>query len=242
MNSNDIFYSQFGEDKFLAKVFDKKSGCCVEVGGFDGITGSTTFYFENIGWECLVVEPVPQFYEKIITNRRCKAVNYAASSFEGEIDFFVAEGADMLSSLTPDLSRIKSEGGIINKIRVKAKTLDSILEENNIRDIDFLSIDVEGHELDVLKGFSISRFNPRILVIENNDMGIDNSINDYLKQFDLVRFKITGCNEWYTHRENKSFYSKSSILQIESYVTYMKFFRLGKRFAKAVLYKLNILE
>ena len=57
MNSNK-YYAQFGEDKILNRIFNKKTGNCVEVGGFDGVTGSNTYFFEKLGWRCLIVEPM----------------------------------------------------------------------------------------------------------------------------------------------------------------------------------------
>ena len=59
------YYAQFGEDKILNQIFNKNEGVCVEVGGFDGITGSNTLFFERLGWRCLIVEPMPEFCKKI---------------------------------------------------------------------------------------------------------------------------------------------------------------------------------
>ncbi len=231
------FYSQFREDEILSQIFPKKDGHCIEIGGFDGVTGSNTYYFEKLGWDCIIVEPIPELHRKILANRKCTTLNYAVSDRAGETDFFVAEGVETLSSLSPDKERIRQEQGVLNKIRVKTRTLDSILEEFNFNKIDFITIDVEGHEMEVLKGFSLSKYKPEIVIIEDGSFGFDSTVRRHLERQGYVRFRITGCNEWYTPSTNKELYNKIDLLKVAVFESYRMSFLTLKKIAKRILRK-----
>ncbi len=84
-----------------------------------------------------------------------------------------------LSSATPDRERIAREGGRTRVVDVPLRTLDDILGEL-ATPIDFVSIDVEGAELDVLNGFDLARFQPRMLVIEQNTAEAGARIREHL--------------------------------------------------------------
>jgi hypothetical protein len=84
----------------------------------------------------------------------------------------------------------------IRKIIVEVITLDKCIEDFYKYDkIDFISIDTEGTELDVLKGFSIEKWNPKLLIIENNFE--DPEIEEYLKQYKYKKDKRIGVNDFY---------------------------------------------
>ena len=126
--------------------------------------------------------------------------NYAASSTEGETSFIMAEKALGMSGLelTRDQrKKISRAGGFLKEINVRKKTLDGILEESNFSRIDFISIDVEGHEIEVLKGFSLEKYLPRIVLIEDNSNQTDRTIPEYMRRRGYVIFKRTGVNDWY---------------------------------------------
>jgi FkbM family methyltransferase len=227
-DNTDKFFAQFGEDRILDAIFDhRSSGNCVEVGANDGITDSMTYHFELMGWNCLLVEPIPDLVRKISEKRNCIVKNYAASSEEGEASFFIAEEALGMSGL--ELSRkqrqaITSAGGILKKITVRKKPLDAILEESNICGIDFISIDVEGHELEVLKGFSMEKFRPRILLIEDNSNQTDPIIENYMKRKGYVIFRRTGVNDWYALENDRELVVQEQItaFQQERARTYLE--------------------
>lgn len=239
--SEPKYYSQYQEDKYLSRILKKEKGLCIEIGGFDGVTGSTTYYFEKIGWDCVIVEPIPSLYNKIVANRKCVVLNLAVSDKNGETSFSIAEGVEMLSSLHPDKKRIELEKGKISEIKVKTKTLDSILGELKIDMIDFISIDVEGHEMSVLNGFSVQKYDPKIMILENNDFGMNSEIKNYLEPLGFIRFKITGCNEWYTNRANKHLYSSGDIFSANLLEFQAKVQTITRRFLKRVIPK-SLLE
>ncbi|MDD2915772.1 MAG: FkbM family methyltransferase [Gallionella sp.] len=207
---NKMYYSQFGEDKILAKIFKgKSSGLCIEVGANDGVNDSTTMFFEKAGWHCILVEPNPVLCKLIRASRNSTLFEFAASDSSGEVTLLVAEGTERahgvsaINSVAEAPNTIESYGFTYSKVRVKTKTLDEILSDlRGDQKIDFISVDVEGHELEVLKGFSIERWAPTIILIEDNSNCENNVVCDYLKQFNYFRFKRTGVNDWYAHKNN----------------------------------------
>lgn len=230
------YYAQYGEDEILDKILGKKSGVCVEVGGFDGVTGSNTYYFEKLGWRCLVVEPMPDFCRKIREVRSCEVAEIAASDKAGEAEFIVAVGVETLSTMEKDdnhFARIRSSSQQeMRKITVKTARLDDILIEHGITTIDFLTIDVEGHEMSVLAGMSFSAISPRIVILEDNSNGVDARVKHFMKSVGYTRFKRTVCNDWYA-KKDEGFVSAAQVLRLEllifSGVNWRRFKSLIKR-------------
>lgn len=221
MNLKTQFYSQFREDEILASIFNfKKQGFCIEIGAYDGVICSNTYFFEKLGWDCLVVEPIPELCEAIRRRRQCIVANVAISDRNGETDFFIAEKAEILSTLETRkeiTNRIDSEGGKLKKIRVKTQTLESLLNETGFSvHIDFVSIDVEGHEFHVLQGFPFHTISPKILIIEDNTTNHNLAINNYLSNFGYIRFKRTGCNDWYAKSNDYSIINLFNVLVLKT--------------------------
>ena len=104
-----MYYAQYGEDKILNQIFaGKTDGVCVEVGGFEGVTDSNTYFFEKLGWRCLIVEPMPDFCEKIGMVRHCDIAEIAASDAEGEVQFHFTVDALKGRSLGHELEPIQN--------------------------------------------------------------------------------------------------------------------------------------
>jgi FkbM family methyltransferase len=198
-------YSQFGEEEIIQNYFDKDyiSGC-IDVGASDGVAISNTLLFEQLGWYCLCIEPNP-FYFKQLKQNRLNTVNYAISNVNDDLPFNIVDFGnhheDAISGLKTDERLIVQHKNMgfnidIRKIIVEVITLDKCIEDFYKYDkIDFISIDTEGTELDVLKGFSIEKWNPKLLIIENNFE--DPEIEEYLKQYDYKKDKRIGVNDFY---------------------------------------------
>lgn len=202
-------YAQFGEDVKLYRLLSSSptgmhpNGVYVEVGGNDGITGSNTYLFERLGYRCVVVEPIPYLARRIRETRRCVVVQSAADRIEGPAGFLIAHGGDTLSTLDNE-NRFRSrvdEHPHLEEIRVITKTLNTILVEAGLTEsvdrLELVSIDVEGNELSVLQGFSIERWRPRVVIIEDNSFGRDRTVGSWFARRGYLRFKITGINHWY---------------------------------------------
>jgi len=217
-----MYYSQFGEDKILFEIFQRKtSGVCVEVGANNGVDDSISLFFEKIGWKCILVEPNPSLCRGIRAVRNALIYECAASNRSGVGTLYVAEGAvrsDGLSTISTnkeDHDRIKSHGFGIRPVQVHTMTLDEILTDAKINgDVDFISIDVEGHEYEAIEGLSLERWKPMIILVEDNSNLKNSIVSNYLKKFGYVRFLRTGVNDWYAHRTNKRLVNMRSKMRI----------------------------
>jgi len=197
--SQEGYFSQYGQDKYIIEELFKhmRGGFFIDIGANDGVTLSNTYLLEkSLGWTGIAIEPIPRVYEKLRRNRSCLAVNACISECNGEVDFFELDGsAEMLSGIISKydkrhLERIERElfnsGGAKRVIRVPSMTFNTLCEHNNITKIDYLNIDTEGAEYDIIKSIDYSRIQIGVITVENNY--IDNKINKLLSQkgFELV--------------------------------------------------------
>lgn len=193
------FYSQYGEDELLWKLFgEQEDGFFVDVGAFDGVHLSNTFSFEQRGWHGICIEPHPQYFPLCEFSRpHSICINCAAGSTSGNVDFWIEE-LGLLSGIDVDNDEIKTRydarGLLFNgskHIIVAVNTLNAILQKNMPPNttIDFVSIDVEGTEMEVLKGFDIGHHQPRVLLIEANTASQRLEVTAYLhtKGYELAR-------------------------------------------------------
>lgn len=199
------FQSQHGEDIYLWNHFGRKTrGVCVEVGAFDGISCSNSYAFESMGWNCILVEPDPEMAKQCHENRPNSEVVQAAagnSSADGMLSFNVvrtdADWAGMMSfthANSKHLAKCRQMGAQIRTIEVPHRSLNEILCTLN-DPIDFITIDVEGHELEVLDGFDLERYRPEIVVTENNYDRDEDKIGSYLRDRGYLRLDSIGCND-----------------------------------------------
>ena len=213
-----MFYSQFGEDRLLSAIFSgARTGSCVEVGANDGVNDSTTLHFEEQGWKCVLVEPNPELCQEIRKKRRGPLFECAASNQDGSATLHVAYGAlrahgvSGLGDARETSERIAKYGFAARPVTVRSRKLDDILEEARLpSNFDFISIDVEGHELQVLEGFSVERWRPTVILIEDNSEFADKSVGDYLRRFGYLPFRRTGVNDWYAHRTRRDLCTPSN--------------------------------
>jgi FkbM family methyltransferase len=213
------YYGSSQEDKFIKEYFPEGYiGRCIEVGGSDGITHSNTYYFEKtLGWECLVIEPQPgpRFFDSCSAIRK-NALNCAvASENKDDVEFTVVycnyqnSGHQQwggMSGLQVDqkLVELHKEMGLDPqevKIPVPTRRLDFIIEnffeEENLV-VDFITIDTEGTELDVLKSFDTLKYKTKLIVVENNWK--NSEIGDYLAQFGWKRDRVVEQNEFFVRK------------------------------------------
>jgi len=174
------YCSQSGQDKWIIeKLFPgKKNGVFVDVGAFDGITFSNTYILEKMGWNGLAIEPMPSAYEKLVMNRRCATVNGCVAPASGRRLYRAITGyLEQLSGLADEydprhMERITREigvhGGNYTDIEVECYNLNKLLEDHGTRQVDYLSIDVEGLEYKILEGLDVSRFHVSVIGVENN--------------------------------------------------------------------------
>ena len=239
LNAERQSHGQFAEDRILEEILgDRSEGYCVEIGAYDGRTGSASYPFEKRGWHCLLVEPIPALVDEIRKHRACTVVNCAVSDKEGTATFFVAENVEQMSTLdlAPDhLEWIKQVGGAIKEITVRTATLDSLLAEAAFPEIQFITIDVEGHEMAVLEGFTLEAHRPRIVIIEDNSASRDPCassgdprVGRHMSEHGYVHFRRTGVNEWYAHESDIELVRPDEIRRFQRAKVRQRWERRGK--------------
>jgi FkbM family methyltransferase len=158
-----------------------KHGTFVEIGAYDGQFVSNTCFLADLGWRGVYVEPIPEFAGACAKRHRgnpgVTVVNTAVGSAAGSTELHVA-GA--LTTRNDDLfsayRHISWAKGVLSERKVTAPvtTLDRLLEDNKIpAGFELLVVDVEGGEPDVFAGFDLTRWNPKILIVELGDVHPD---------------------------------------------------------------------
>jgi FkbM family methyltransferase len=239
-------HGQFAEDRILREIFgERDEGCCVEVGAYDGRTGSASYPFEQRGWHCLLIEPIPTLAEEIRRHRTAATVvNCAVSDSEGQASFFVAERVEQMSTLDLTVAHrewIEQVGGEVKETIVRTATLDSLLAEAAFPELQFVTIDVEGHELAVLEGFTLELHRPRIVIIENNSVSEDPlassgdpRVVDHMAEHGYVHFRRTGVNEWFAHEADAELIRPAEIKRFARAKTRQRWERRRRRVVNRV--------
>lgn len=176
-----MYKSQWKQDQWVNENFfhNKRNGVFVDIGAHDGVVINNTYFFEKeLGWTGICVEPIPKVYEQLRKNRKAECINGCAYNRSGTITFHQVDGyAEMLSGIEETYNdkhrnriahEISSQGGTCTIIESKCYTLKELLEERNITHVDYLSIDTEGSELQVLEGIDFNKVTFGIIEIEVN--------------------------------------------------------------------------
>ena len=184
-------------DKKLEKYLDYDHGFFVELGANDGVTQSNSLYFElKRNWRGVLIEPSPYNFHKCIANRGFNNSVFcnACVGFEYKDKYVDMKYANLMSisnNLELDLINKKlhieqakkflRDNEIVFSYGAKSRTLNDILNEAKApHNIDFLSLDVEGAELEVLKGINFEKYKFKYLLIEVRDL---KRMQSFLKKY-----------------------------------------------------------
>ena len=170
------------------------NGYFVDVGANEPEEGSQTWHLEKRGWRGVLVEPQPPLAQKLKERRSAAVFACACSSPQNAGKMLPFQVAGIFSSLNLDFFVADMRKDDI--IEVPVRTLDDILEEANAPvPIDLLAIDVESHEIDVLNGLTLTRWQPRLIVIE--DIVLNPRLHRLLRSRGYKWLRRTGFNSWY---------------------------------------------
>jgi FkbM family methyltransferase len=176
----------YGMDRKLEKYLDFRGGTFIEAGANDGIAQSNSYFLENkYGWNGLLVEPVPKYYRMCRRARDVHVVNCGLGPFEEDgKELEILSGGLMSLPLKVDEKLLHGRsvqqhasigarefGGTAPElVRTRIRALSNLLDDVGIANVDFFSLDVEGFELEVLKGLDMVRHAPRYLLIETEQL------------------------------------------------------------------------
>jgi FkbM family methyltransferase len=165
----DLSYTQNLEDYHLSLAFaGQASGRYIDIGAGHPIADNVSFWFYQRGWQGIVVEPQPALAALYARLRpRDSVVEALVGRANGQSDFFLVERLHGFSTtLEQHARKAEAFGAGYRKLRLPAMTLAALCETHAMREIDFLKIDVEGGEADVLAGGDFRRFRPKVIVAE----------------------------------------------------------------------------
>ena len=181
--------SQLGQDIFVSAFTNKdKKNFFVEFGATDGITNSNTYLLEKeLSWNGILVEPAKIWHKELCLNRTCLIDKRCIFTKSGERMEFLTVNKSANGKITyngkdpePGLSTLKKyadNGDWASKVRIRNSnqdivetiTLNDLLDFYNApKEINYLSIDSEGSELDILKGFDFTKRRINIISVEHN--------------------------------------------------------------------------
>lgn len=197
-----IHPSQEEEEKLVRDFFGgDNSGFFVEVGANHPTEASQTWHLEQMGWTGVLVEPQPDLAAFLVTMRKARVFASACSSPDnaGQSMSLHVDGAR--SSL--NMERMAPGARTDYVIAVPVRTLDSILIEAEAPSpIDLLSVDVEGHEVEVLSGFDFERWRPLLILVEDHVGNLKTHRHLSRNGYRLIR--RIGNNGWYVSSEVKT--------------------------------------
>ncbi len=176
----------YGMDRRLEKYLAFHGGTFIEAGANDGIAQSNSYFLENkYGWNGLLVEPVPKYFRMCRQARSVNVVNCGLGPFEKDGEQLeILAGGLMSLPLSVDEKLLHGRsvqqhasigarefGGTAPElVRTRVRALSNVLDDLGIAAVDFFSLDVEGFELEVLKGLDMARHAPRYLLIETEQL------------------------------------------------------------------------
>ena len=178
-----LHFGEFGEDIFINRILNNiKHGKYIDVGCYHPYKGSLTATLYNKNWNGINIDLSKTSIDLFnMVRKRDINLNVAISNYNGEISYYENSPINQQNSLTKTNNQQ-------TKIKIKCQTLNSILEKNILQKFDYLNIDVEGSELEVIEGIDLMKYHPSLITIENNNLLLE----DYLK--DNVYEKLISCD------------------------------------------------
>jgi len=209
--------SQYAQDLFVISELENKvtNKFFVEFGATDGVQWSNTWLLEKkLGWSGILSEPARTWHKNLSLNRSCAVDHRCVTDSTGKQVNFLETGypTDRFKVSTPELSSISkyansgdwaSKTRLENSIEYQVETIslnDLLIFHNAPTNINYLSIDTEGSELAILRGFDFGKYSVDIVTVEhNNDAKTRKAIYDLLTSYGYVRKheKISGADDWY---------------------------------------------
>lgn len=203
-------YSQEGEDMILRRIFEKlPSGFYVDVGAHHPMRFSNTYFFYKAGWHGINIDAMPGSM-KLFRKYRPRDINIEApvSRESKELTYYVFN-EPALNGFDYQLSRERDTNNTLYKIertiKLKTKTLSELLDEHlpTNQKIEFLSIDVEGLDLEVLRSNDWNKYRPEVVLVEV----LQSSLSE-LEVSDVNKFMISHDYEPYAKAVNTIIYKQ----------------------------------
>ena len=192
IKSKKISYSLTGIDLIVDYMFKNKNGFFIDVGCNHPVYNNNTYKLYKRGWNGINIDIDKKSIDLFnIFRKKDLNLNIAISSSENTkefINFHEKSPINRLKNMDDDLNSFKFES--VKKIN--SSTLNSVIDNSiyNKKKIDFVSIDVEGHELEVIKGFDLEKYKPSVIIIEYLDLKIEKLEINYFNLENVLNSEI----------------------------------------------------
>lgn len=204
------YFSQHGQDLFVDNFIfrGRRDGFFVDVCAYDGVTYSNTCFLEReLGWRGICFEANPRAHAKLTMARRCLALNAGVGAAERSLTFLSLPengemGSGFLEFFPPEQQQDKwvaemcRRGGILNEVKIL--NFNQALQAHGCERIDYLSIDTEGADFEILKALDLARFRVEVVDIENNFFGDEICVYMDARGYELRA--VLGTDEIYQRR------------------------------------------
>lgn len=201
------YFSQYKQDQYLNEnVFkNKTTGFFLDIGASHPKELNNTYFFENLGWDGVLVEPRLCEYNNLKKERKSPAENVGIYNESGTFKFLECEGyisalSGILKEQHPQhLNRIFHEflmyGSSMKIIDIKTITFDDLMTKYNKTYVDYMSLDTEGSELSILTTINFSKYKIKAISVENNYN--NNSLDNFLVSMGYKKLTSLGCDDIY---------------------------------------------
>ena len=187
-------YSLFQEDLFIKKYFkNKMKGFFIDVGGYHPLDGNNTQLLYKKGWQGINFD-INDYSIKLFEFLRKRDINIHSgiSKKKTKLTMFYRKEINMLNTLDEKIAKIHFKNGYKKK-NIQVNTLNFFISKHlkKIKKIDFINIDVEGAELDVLKSLNFKHYKPQLICIEiHNIKKMYDTNYDYLKTNSIYNYLV----------------------------------------------------
>ena len=171
------YYSQGGEDAIASHTFSyvvpTQNGFYIDIGAYHPYKHSNTYILHKAGWRGMNIDPRPGI-KKLFDRYRPNDINIEAGigSEDKQMTYYILEEDQKMNSFSKEsLEKLGAFESVKRTIDVPVYTLDSLLKKYpDIKNIDYLNIDAEGFEMEILSGLNFEKLKPKVISIEQNDV------------------------------------------------------------------------
>jgi FkbM family methyltransferase len=206
--SQVISFAQNAEDVVLARAFaGRRKGFYIDVGAADPVSDSVTKHFYDLGWRGINIDPLPEWHKRLM-KARPEDINLPVglSSERGQMVFYAAEERRVTTVSADVAATLREQGMKVAEFYAEVRTLADVCQEHvGAQEIEFLKIDVEGHERDVILGGDWARWRPLVVLVEatvpNSPVPNHETWEPLLLDAGYVHVLFDGLNRFYVPRE-----------------------------------------
>ena len=170
-----ISYSYGGIDSLIANIFkDNNDGFYVDIGCGHPIKNNNTYLLNKRGWKGINIDLDEENIDLFnIYRKKDENINIAVSNDNKEVDLYFYHSKSAINTISKEAANYQ-KAKVSSVKKINSKTLNEVLINSKFKDIqiDFLSIDVEGSELLVLKNFDFKKYSPKVIVVEYLDLSL----------------------------------------------------------------------